>query len=273
MNAGRNSKGMQPLLQHARGDQRRATMRNPKFYLSTLLSVVFAAGTGFAATRTPDSQTTAAIEARMYHSGVFKSGDVRVSYQNGVATLAGTVDNLASKLDAERAARKVAGVTQVVDNIIVRADDVNERQLLEQARHQVVMYSRYGIFDNVQLEAQGDKLIVSGQVTEPFKKTDIGNLLTRVRGVASVENRLEVLPNSLFDDQLRAQIARAIYRDPYFIHYADQALPPIHIIVKNSNVTLEGIVATPLDRAKAEMAARTAGLSFAVVDNLRVDRS
>ena len=248
-------------------------MRNPKFYLSTILSAVLAAGTTFAGTRTPDSQTTAAIEAKIYHSGAFKSGDVQVSYQGGVATLSGTVDNLGSKLDAERAARKVRGVTQVVDNILVRADDVSERQILEQARHQVVMYYAYSIFDNLQLEAQGNNLIVSGQVTQPFKKTDIGNLLTRVRGVASVENRLEVLPNSLFDDQLRAQISRAIYRDPYFIHYADQALPPIHIIVKNSNVTLEGIVATPLDRAKAEIAARTAGLSFAVVDNLRVERS
>jgi osmotically-inducible protein OsmY len=248
-------------------------MRNPKFYLIPLLSMILAAGSGFAATRTPDSQTTAAIQARMYHSGVFKSGDVQVNYRDGVATLSGAVDNLASRLDAERAARKVAGVTRVVDNIVVRADDVSEGQILEQARHQVVMYYAYGIFDNVQLEAQGDKLIVSGQVTQPFKKTDIGNLLTRVRGVASVENRLEVLPTSAFDDQLRLQIARAIYGDPYFIHYANQALPPIHIIVKNGDVMLEGVVATPMDRTKAEMAARTAGLSFAVTDNLRVERA
>jgi hyperosmotically inducible protein len=183
------------------------------------------------------------------------------------------VDNLGSKLDAERATRKVAGVTQVVDNIIVRADDVSERQILEQARHQVVMYSTYGIFDNIQLEAQGDKLTVSGQVTQPFRKTDIGNLLMRVRDVASLENQLELLPNSVFDDPLRLQIARAIYRDPFFVHYANQAMPPIHIIVKNGGVTLKGIVATPLDRAKAEMAARSARLSFAVVDNLRLERS
>lgn len=246
-------------------------MRNRRFYLGSLLLLVLAAGSGFAANRTPDSQTTAAIQDRIYHARVLKSGDVQVNYQDGVATLSGTVDNLGSKLDAERAARKVAGVTRVVNDISVRADDLSERQILEQARHQVVMYYAYGIFDNLQLEAQGDKLIVSGQVTQPFKKTDIGNLLTRVRGVASLENRLEVLPNSIFDDQLRLSIARAIYRDPYFVHYADQAMPPIHIIVKNGNVTLEGVVATPMDRAKAEIAARSAGLSFAVVDNLRVE--
>ena len=60
----------------------------------------------------------------------------------------------------------------------------------------------------------------------------------------------------MFDDRLRLQVARAIYGDPFFIHYADQALPPIHIIVKNGNVTLEGVVASAMDRTKADMAAR-----------------
>ena len=50
-------------------------------------------------------------------------------------------------------------------------------------------------------------------------------------------------------------MARAIYGDPFFIRYANLALPPIHIIVKNGNVTLEGVVASTMDRTKAEMAA------------------
>lgn len=248
-------------------------MHNRRYYLSTVLLMLLAVGTGFAATRAPDSQTTAAIQDRIYKAQVFKHGDVRVAYENGVATLSGRVDNLGSKLDAERAARKVPGVISVLNNLTVRAEDVTESQILEQARKEIVMYYAYGIFDNVKLAAQGDKLIVSGQVTQPFKKSDIGNILTRVRGVASVENRLEVLPNSLFDDRLRLAIARAVYCDPYFVHYADQALPPIHIIVKNGDVALDGVVATKLDSIKAEMAARTAGLSFAVVNNLRVERA
>ena len=53
-----------------------------------------------------------------------KHGDVQVTYAGGVATLTGTVDNLGSKLDAEKAAQKAPGVTQVVDNIQVRAEGV-----------------------------------------------------------------------------------------------------------------------------------------------------
>jgi hyperosmotically inducible protein len=77
----------------------------------------------------------------------------------------------------------------------------------------------------------------------------------------------------MFDDRLRMQVSRAIYADPYFIHYADQALPPIHIIVKNGNVTLEGVVASAMDRTKADMDALRAGLSFSVVNHLQVEKS
>ena len=242
-----------------------------------LFAVVMLAGlatqTAFGRTQDSDAKRAAELQDKVYHSKVFNHGQVATTLENGVATLTGTVDNLGAKLDAERAARKTEGVTRVVNNIQVRADDVTEKQILEKARHEILMYYAYGIFDNINLAAQGDKLMVSGQVTEPYKKSDIGNFLTRVRGVAEVENHLEVLPLSTFDDSLRLAVARAIYGDPFFVHYAARSLPPIHIVVKNGNVALEGAVATKLDSAKAEMAARTAGLSFAVVNNLRVDRS
>jgi hyperosmotically inducible protein len=249
----------------------RMTMRNKLSLLP--LWLVLATGVCWAGEPTTDAQTTAGIQARIDHAHVYKHGNVQVTYANGLATLTGTVDNLGSKLDAEKAARKAPGVSSVVDNIQVRADDVTEGQILEKARHEIVTYSAYGIFDNMELQALGDKLTVSGQVTLPFKKTDIGNILTRVKGVATVQNNLEVLPNSMFDDRLRFAVARAIYGDPFFVHYADQALPPIHIIVKNGKVTLEGAVASPLDRSKAYLAASGAGLSFSVVNNLRVVKS
>ena len=240
---------------------------------AVVMLVGLASQTAFGRTQDSDAKRAAELQDKVYHSKVFNHGQVATTLENGVATLTGTVDNLGAKLDAERAARKTEGVTRVVNNIQVRADDVTEKQILEKARHEILMYYAYGIFDNINLAAQGDKLMVSGQVTEPFKKSDIGNFLTRVRGVAEVENHLEVLPLSTFDDSLRLAVARAIYGDPFFVHYAARSLPPIHIVVKNGNVALEGAVATKLDSAKAEMAARTAGLSFAVVNNLRVDRS
>jgi hyperosmotically inducible protein len=238
--------------------------------LALPLFLIMASGLCWAGDPDIDAQTAAKIQARLEHAKVMKHGDVQATYSSGVATLSGTVDNLGSKLDAEKAARKADGVTSVVDNIQVRDDSATEQGMLEQARHEVVTYYAYGIFDNITLQANGDRLIVGGQVTMPFKKDDIGRMLGRVKGVAALDNNIEVLPLSSFDDDLRLQFARAIYGDPYFIHYRIQALPPIHIVVKNGQVTLEGAVATTLDRTKADLAARGAGLSFSVTDNLRV---
>jgi hyperosmotically inducible periplasmic protein len=234
-----------------------------------ILSLVLGTGVCFAGPPTTDSQAAENIQSRLNHSQISKHGDVQVTYANGVATLTGTADSVGSKLDAEKTASKAPGVSQVVDNIQVRID-ANEQQILQAARHEIVMYYAYGVFDNVDLQASGGTLTVSGQVTQPFKKTDMGRLLEHVKGVAVLQNNLEVLPLSSFDDRLRMQVARAIYGDPFFVQYANLALPPIHIIVKNGNVTLEGIVANQMDRVKAEMAARNAGLSFSVMNNLRI---
>lgn len=236
-----------------------------------ILFLVLGTGICLAGPTTTGSQTIEGIEARLNHAQVSKHGQVQVAYEDGVATLTGTVDSLGIKLDAEKAALKAPGVTQVIDNIVVRAGD--EQQMLKAARHEIVMYYAYGIFDNINLEVHGGTLAVSGEVTQPFKKADMQRLLERVNGVAVVQNNLEVLPVSSFDDQLRLQVARAIYGNPFFVQYASQALPPIHIIVKNGNVRLEGVVASQMDRVKAEMAANQAGLSFSVVDNLRVVKS
>jgi hyperosmotically inducible protein len=217
------------------------------------------------------AQITARIEDKLYHANVFKHGDVQVSVDNGVATLTGTVDCLGVKMDAERAARKVDDVTEVVDNINVHAEDVTPRQIAEQARKDIVTYPWFTIFDWITLEVQGERLIVNGQVTQPYKKQDIANFLAHVKGVAELKDNMEVLPVSDYDESLRIAIARAIYNDPYFLHYRDQALPPIHVIVKNGNVTLEGVVASALDRAKAEADARLAATYFNFTDNLRTE--
>jgi hyperosmotically inducible protein len=244
------------------------TMRNKLPILA--LSVVLGAGMVWAGPPTVDTPTMDGIQSRLEHAKVNQHGDVQVTYDHGVATLTGTVDNLGSKLDAEKAARKAPGVTQVVDNIQVRAQGLDDQQIARQAYHEVLMYYAYGIFDYVTPEVQNGTLVVNGYVTQPFKKVDLGRIFERVKGVSEVQNNLEVLPNSQFDDRLRLQLARAIYGNPYFTPYRSLAQPPIRIIVKNLHVTLEGVVNSNMDRTEAGMVANTTGLSFSVTNNLRV---
>jgi hyperosmotically inducible protein len=110
-----------------------------------------------------------------------------------------------------------------------------------------------------------------GQVTRPTLKNDAGNVVKRIEGVERVDNQIQVLPLSPMDDGLRRAEYRAIYDHPGLDRYAMQAVPPIHIIVDNGKVTLEGVVATQSDKDTAGIRANTVSGVFSVVNNLRLD--
>ena len=140
------------------------------------------------------------------------------------------------------------------------------------AIHEIRMYSRYTIWDNVNLQVNCGSIALTGQVSQPFKKQDLQRIVQSVPGVTSVTNQLEVLPLSPFDNSIRMRVARAIYSSPSFTRYGMQANPPIHIIVNNGHVSLEGVVANEFDKNLAGMRASEAGLSFGQVrNNLRVE--
>jgi len=147
-----------------------------------------------------------------------------------------------------------------------------DMQISKKLVHEVRMYSRYTIWDNISVRVHDGDVELVGQVSQPFKKNDLGRLAQHVAGVRSVTNEVQVLATSFFDDRLRLQVARAIYRDPVLSRYSIQAVPPIHIIVDNGHVTLEGVVNNRMEKEVAGMRASQAGLSFGqVTNNLRVE--
>jgi hyperosmotically inducible protein len=138
-------------------------------------------------------------------------------------------------------------------------------------RHEVVMYPRYSIWDDISFRVSNGQVELLGAVTQPYKKTDIERLVKQVPGVTSVVDEVKVLPLSQFDDRLRVQIARSIYADPVFFQYRNMALPPIHIVVDNGHVTLTGVVNTDMEKQVAGMRANSS-MSFGnVVNNLQVE--
>jgi hyperosmotically inducible protein len=80
-----------------------------------------------------------------------------------------------------------------------------------------------------------------------------------------------VLPTSSFDDQTRRAAYRAIYGNEVLSEYQLRAVPPIHIIVKNGNITLEGVVARQMDKQIAGMQANGVHGVFSVTNNLVVE--
>jgi hyperosmotically inducible protein len=147
----------------------------------------------------------------------------------------------------------------------------NDAGIAQKVVHEIRMYPRYTMWDNISVRVHDGDVELQGQVSLPFKKADLGRLAQHVSGVRSVTNQIEVLPNSFFDDRIRLAVARAIYRDPVLSRYAIQAVPPIHIIVDNGHVTLEGVVNSPMEKNVAGIRANQ-GLSFGqVTNNLQVE--
>jgi hyperosmotically inducible protein len=104
----------------------------------------------------------------------------------------------------------------------------------------------------------------------PYKRDDIERRVRRIPGVETVENGIEVLPVSQFDDELRFRIARAIYGHSSFWNYAAMANPPIHIIVNRGRVTLTGVVNSNVERMLARSLATGFG-EFEVKNELKTD--
>ncbi len=151
-----------------------------------------------------------------------------------------------------------------------RSEAKYERQLAKEVRHQLVMLPWYSVFDNLGFKVEGDRVILSGQVTRPTLRSDAEAAVKSLEGVASVVNNIEVLPLSPMDDQLRRALYRAVYGDPGLSRYSIQAVPSIHIIVKNGHVTLEGVVDSETDKNLASLRANGVPNVFSVKNNLAV---
>ena len=144
-------------------------------------------------------------------------------------------------------------------------------QLFKDVQKQVLQYPHFTIFDSVNAQFDDNGVVtLTGKVTMPYKRNDLEKRVARLDGVTQVQNQIEVLPVSQFDDELRLRIARAIYGNSNFWSYASMANPPIHIIVDRGHVTLEGVVNSNVDRMLARSLASQFGV-FSLKNQLRTD--
>jgi hyperosmotically inducible protein len=147
-----------------------------------------------------------------------------------------------------------------------------QERIAREVRHEILMLSHYGVFDDIAFKVDGYTVILLGQVSWPSLKSDAENVVKRIEGVEKVINQIEVLPNSPFDDRLRRRLYRAIYGYPALEKYALGVQKPIRIIVKNGHVTLEGFVDNEGDKNFAGMRANGVSGIFDVANNLKVEK-
>jgi osmotically-inducible protein OsmY len=143
-------------------------------------------------------------------------------------------------------------------------------QVFNDIANQLNRYTQLTIFDSISASVDEGRVVLTGWVTMPYKRDDIERRVRKIEGVEAIANKIEVLPVSQFDDQLRFRISRAIYGNSMFWNYANMVNPPIRIVVNRGRVTLEGVVQSNVERQLARALATGFG-EFEVKNRLKTD--
>jgi hyperosmotically inducible protein len=144
------------------------------------------------------------------------------------------------------------------------------QKLANKVRHELVMLPYYDVYDNLYFRIQGRTVTLLGETPNASTKSTAGNVVKHIEGVDKVINNIEVLPPNPADERIRRATYRAIYSYGPLFKYSHAPVPPIHIIVKNGRVTLEGIVDSESDKQMAGMQANQVPGTFQITNNLRV---
>jgi hyperosmotically inducible protein len=151
-------------------------------------------------------------------------------------------------------------------------DESSQDRIYRRVRHELVMLPQLTVFDNLSYKVDDGTVTLYGQVRNAVLKDEATSVVKRIEGVENVENRIEILPASFNDDRIRRQEARAIFGYESLFRYSMGVVPPIHIIVKNGQVTLEGVVNSQADKNVAGIRANGVAGVFAVTNNLEIEQ-
>ena len=198
--------------------------------------------------------------------------NVKVTVENGVATLTGTVTLYRDKADAARRVQKARGVTAVNNRIQVAGANLSDNDL-EKKLGEKLAYDRVGygnVFDAITLKVTNGVANLGGYALDPVSKDSALTLAAATPGVKDVVDRIQVDPLSPMDNRIRFAVARAVYGYPSLNRYAIDPAAPIRIAVQNGNVELFGMVDTVADRNVAFLRANGVPGVFTVKNYLEV---
>jgi hyperosmotically inducible protein len=152
-------------------------------------------------------------------------------------------------------------------------DQNSQDRITRQVRHELLMIPWLSVFDDLSYKVDGSTVTLMGEVRNPVIKDEAQAAVKHIEGVEQVSNQIEVLPVSFNDDRIRRQVARAVFGAPGLFEYATQPIPPIHIIVKNGHVDLEGVVRNQGDKNVAGIRANEVPGVFSVQNDLQVENA
>jgi len=198
--------------------------------------------------------------------------DVKVTVDNGIATLTGSVNLYEYKKDAANRVRKAKGVTAVRNEIEVSGPSASDNDLKTKLVEKLT-YDRVGYgnaFNAISVNVENGVVTLAGHARTDVDKDSALALVSTYPGVKDVVDEIEVDPTSIMDDQTRLAVARAIYGYPSLNKYAIDPAKPIRISVQGGHVELYGVVDSKADKDTANIRANSVAGVFSVKNYLQV---
>jgi osmotically-inducible protein OsmY len=198
----------------------------------------------------PDHEIELDVKDELQWDPNLDATDIAVSVKKGVVTLAGFVKNYADKYEAESAAKRVAGVLGVANDIEVRMPSVDERPDPEIARDAVAaIKSQLPISsENIKVIVKDGWVTLEGQAEWQYQRSTAENSVRRIKGIKGVSNLIQLKPHAQ-PAEIKRKIQEAFRRN------AEVDANRITVEARGGEVILKGTVRSWIEREEAERTA------------------
>ena len=209
------------------------------------------------------------IQYKLIQDKLLTNDNIQVKVTGDKIILTGTVPSLYDKQQAEEDAHSIDENYSIVNNLKLENTNIPDSILIKTIMNKIQSNLFYTVFDWLNVSSSNGVVTLKGWVHEPWLKNQYQTEIEKIPGVKMIDNNLK---NTFGPGEFGIRVARLIYNNPMFYGLQYEKNPPIHIIVNNGNVILEGNVKTETQRSVAENLVRYRTDAFSVENNLKVEK-